>query len=67
MITSNSKVPTCLEISIASFGPNYVAHLVNGESLEPEVKRQHNQQQQTMHEFLGDWVRAVNGCGGFDT
>ena len=30
-----------------------------------EVKGQDNQEQQTKREFLGEWVRAVNGHGGF--
>jgi type III restriction enzyme len=30
-----------------------------------EVKGQDDQQQQTKREFLSEWVRAVNGHGGF--
>jgi len=30
-----------------------------------EVKGQDNQEQQTKREFLAEWVRAVNGHGGF--
>jgi len=32
-----------------------------------EVKGQDNQEQQTKREFLSEWVRAVNGQGGFGT
>ncbi len=30
-----------------------------------EVKGQDSQEQQTKREFLSEWVRAVNGHGGF--
>jgi len=30
-----------------------------------EVKGQDNQEQRTKREFLDEWVRAVNGHGGF--
>lgn len=30
-----------------------------------EVKGQDNQENQTKREFLGEWVRAVNGHRGF--
>ena len=32
-----------------------------------EVKGQDNQEQRTKREFLDEWVRAVNGHGGFGT
>ena len=39
--------------------------LANGKTLILEVKGQDDQQQQTKREFLSEWVRAVNGHGGF--
>jgi len=30
-----------------------------------EIKGQDNQEQRTKREFLDEWVRAVNGHGGF--
>ena len=39
--------------------------LANGRMLVLEVKGQDNQEQQTKREFLSEWVRAVNGHGGF--
>jgi type III restriction enzyme len=32
-----------------------------------EVKGQDNQEQQTKREFLSEWVRAIDGHGGFGT
>ena len=32
-----------------------------------EVKGQDNQEQQTKRDFLDEWIRAVNGHGGFGT
>ena len=32
-----------------------------------EIKGQDNQEQRTKREFLDEWVRAVNGHGGFGT
>jgi type III restriction enzyme len=52
---------------IRKFRPDYLVRLVNGTSLVLEVKGQDNQEQQTKREFLSEWVRAVNGHGGFGT
>ena len=50
---------------IHKFRPDYLVRLTNGETLIFEVKGQDDQQQQTKREFLSEWVRAVNGRGGF--
>ena len=50
---------------IRKFRPDYLVRLANGKMLILEVKGQDNQEQQTKREFLGEWVRAVNGHGGF--
>ena len=52
---------------IHKFRPDYLVRLANGKMLVLEVKGQDNQQQQTKREFLSEWVRAVNGHGGFGT
>lgn len=50
---------------IHKFRPDYLVRLANGKTLVLEVKGQDDQQQQTKREFLSEWVRAVNGHGGF--
>jgi type III restriction enzyme len=50
---------------IHKFRPDYLVRLANGKTLILEVKGQDDQQQQTKREFLSEWVRAVNGHGGF--
>jgi type III restriction enzyme len=50
---------------IHKFRPDYLVKLTNGKTLVLEVKGQDDQQQQTKREFLDEWVRAVNGHGGF--
>jgi type III restriction enzyme len=52
---------------IRKFRPDYLVRLTNGLMLVLEVKGQDNQEQQTKREFLSEWVRAVNGHGGFGT
>jgi len=52
---------------IRKFRPDYLVRLANGKMLVLEVKGQDNQEQQTKREFLAEWVRAVNGYGGFGT
>jgi type III restriction enzyme len=50
---------------IRKFRPDYLVRLVTGTMLVLEVKGQDDQEQQTKREFLDEWVRAVNGHGGF--
>jgi len=52
---------------IRKFRPDYLVRLANTKMLVLEVKGQDNQEQQTKREFLSEWVRAVNGHGGFGT
>jgi type III restriction enzyme len=52
---------------IHKFRPDYLVRLTNGKTLILEIKGQDDQQQQTKREFLSEWVRAVNGHGGFGT
>jgi type III restriction enzyme len=49
------------------FRPDYLVRLANRKMLVLEVKGQDNQEQQTKREFLAEWVRAINGHGGFGT
>lgn len=50
---------------IRKFRPDYLVRLTNGKMLVLEVKGQDNQEQRTKREFLDEWVRAINGHGGF--
>jgi type III restriction enzyme len=50
---------------IRKFRPDCLVRLANGTNLILEVKGQDNQEQRTKREFLDEWVRAVNGHGGF--
>jgi len=50
---------------IRKFRPDYLVRLTSGKMLVLEVKGQDTQEQQTKREFLAEWVRAVNGDGGF--
>jgi len=50
---------------IRKFRPDYLVRMASGKMLVLEVKGQDNQEQQTKREFLAEWVRAVNGHGGF--
>ncbi|MEK6323057.1 MAG: DEAD/DEAH box helicase family protein [Acidobacteriota bacterium] len=50
---------------VRKFRPDYMVRLKNGVRLVLEVKGQDSQQNQTKREFLDEWVRAVNGHGGF--
>ncbi len=52
---------------VRDFRPDFLVRLTNGKMLVLEVKGQDNQEQQTKREFLAEWIRAVNGHGGFGT
>jgi type III restriction enzyme len=52
---------------IRKFRPDYLVRLARGKMLVLEVKGQDSQEQQTKREFLDEWIRAVNGDGGFST
>lgn len=53
--------------AIRKFRPDYLVRLTCGKVLVLEVKGQDTQEQQTKREFLDEWIRAVNGDGGFGT
>jgi type III restriction enzyme len=50
---------------VHKFRPDFMVRLKNGVRLVLEVKGQDSQQNQTKREFLDEWVRAINGHGGF--
>jgi len=52
---------------IRKFRPDCLVRLTNGKTLVLEIKGRDDQEQQTKRECLGEWVRAVNGHGGFGT
>ena len=49
------------------FRPDFLVRLTNGEILVLEVKGQDDEQNKTKRNFLAEWVKAVNGQGGFGT
>jgi type III restriction enzyme len=63
--TTTLVLPSSGRLIIHKFRPDYLVSLANGKTLVLEVKGQDDQQQQTKREFLSEWVRAVNGHGGF--
>jgi len=50
---------------VRKYWPDYLIRLKSGRMLVLEVKGQDSQENQTKREFLDEWVRAVNGHGGF--
>ena len=50
---------------VHKYRPDFIIRLINGSYLALEVKGQDTQQDRTKREFLDEWVRAVNGQGGF--
>ncbi|MGA3325543.1 MAG: hypothetical protein ABSF45_13815 [Terriglobia bacterium] len=52
---------------VKKYRPDYLIRLKNGITLVLEVKGQDSQQDKTKREFLDEWVKAVNGHGGFGT
>ncbi len=50
---------------IKKYIPDFIICLTDGSHLVLEVKGQDNQQNQTKRTSLDEWVRAVNGHGGF--
>jgi type III restriction enzyme len=50
---------------IHKYRPDYLVRLASGKMLVLEVKGQDNDEQKTKRNFLDEWVRAVNGHGGF--
>ena len=50
---------------VHKFRPDFLIKLANGTHLVLETKGQDTQKDRTKREFLDEWVRAVNGHGGF--
>ena len=59
------EIPYTFEGVIHKFRPDFITKLVIGTTLILETKGQDSQQDRTKREFLDEWVRAVNGHGGF--
>ena len=52
---------------VRRYRPDYLIRLGNGEYLVLETKGQDSQQNKAKRAALAEWVRAVNGHGGFGT
>lgn len=50
---------------VKKYRPDFIIRLKNGKMLILEVKGQDSQENKTKRDFLSEWVRAVNGHGGF--
>jgi len=50
---------------VRKFWPDFIIKLKTGDYLILETKGQDTQQDKTKREFLDEWVKAVNGHGGF--
>jgi len=50
---------------VRKYRPDYLIRMNSGRLLVLEVKGQDDEQNQTKRGFLDQWVRAVNGHGGF--
>lgn len=50
---------------VRKYRPDYIIRLQSGDMLILEVKGEDNEQSQTKHRFLEEWVEAVNAYGRF--
>ena len=50
---------------VRKYRPDYLIRLVNGTMLVLEVKGQESDESRAKHEFLNEWVQAINVQGGF--
>jgi type III restriction enzyme len=50
---------------VQKYRPDFIIRLKSGRHLILEVKGQDTQREKIKREFLDEWVRAVNGHGGF--
>lgn len=50
---------------VSKFRPDFLIQLTNDEYLVLEVKGQDTMKNRTKRTFLAEWIRAVNGHGGF--
>jgi type III restriction enzyme len=47
------------------FRPDFLVRLTSGKVLVLEIKGQDDEQNRTKRDFLAEWVKTVNGHGGF--
>lgn len=52
---------------VRKYRPDFLIRLANGTMLVLEVKGQDTEEARIKHEFLAEWVNAVNAHGGFGT
>jgi type III restriction enzyme len=50
---------------VQKYRPDFLIRLVSGLMLILEIKGQDTRENRTKREFLNEWVRAINGHGGF--
>jgi type III restriction enzyme len=50
---------------VRKYRPDYLIRMATGRMVVLEVKGQDDEQNQTKRSFLDQWVKAVNGHGGF--
>ncbi len=50
---------------VAKYRPDYLIRLADGTTLVLEIKGQDTERDQAKRRFLDEWVKAVNGHGGF--
>ncbi|HLA80400.1 MAG TPA: type III restriction endonuclease subunit R, partial [Thermoleophilia bacterium] len=59
------EIPYIFQGVRRKYRPDFLIRLVSGKMLVLEVKGQDSQENKTKREFLDQWVKAVNGHGGF--
>jgi type III restriction enzyme len=59
------EIPYVYRGVVRVFRPDFLVRLTSGRVLVLEVKGQDDEQNRTKREFLAEWVKAVNGQGGF--
>jgi type III restriction enzyme len=59
------EIPYVYRGVVRVFRPDFLIRLTNGKILVLEVKGQDDEQNKTKRGFLAEWVKAVNGQGGF--
>ncbi|MDE2149815.1 MAG: DEAD/DEAH box helicase family protein [Gammaproteobacteria bacterium] len=50
---------------VHKYRPDFIVKLVNGTCVVLETKGQDDAQSRAKRRFLGEWIEAVNACGGF--
>jgi type III restriction enzyme len=50
---------------VKKYRPDFLVRLTNGDMLVLETKGQRTEETRVKHNFLDEWVRAVNAHGGF--